>query len=82
MNAQQKLDEITLYLTQALNGYEVIPAQWGWHIHKKDKYCGYLEYQDKKGWQGNAFNSLPSGIRKKLKQFALSSSPLTYQVPV
>ncbi|KAF3889622.1 MULTISPECIES: hypothetical protein [Nostocales] len=82
MKTQQKLDEITLYLTQTLSEYEVIPANWGWHIHKKDMYCGLLEYQDKKGWRGSAFNSLPARVKEKLKQFALSNFALTYQVMV
>ncbi len=82
MKTQQNLDEITLYLTQTLSGYEVIPANWGWHIHKIDMYCGYLEYQDTKGWKGNAFNSLPAKIKEQLKRFVLSESATIYQVMV
>ncbi|WP_290878506.1 hypothetical protein [Fischerella sp.] len=44
MKPQHNLEQITLYLTQTLSGYEVIPANWGWHIHKGDKYCGHMEY--------------------------------------
>ncbi|MUG94992.1 hypothetical protein F7734_22560 [Scytonema sp. UIC 10036] len=82
MKTQQNLEDLTLYLTQTLSGYEVIPANWGWHIHKRDMYCGYLEYQDTAGWRGSAFNSFPTRIKDQLKQFALSNSALTYQVMV
>jgi len=67
MKLQQTIDEITLYLTQNLAGYDVIPANWGWHIHKGDTYCGLLQYQRKKGWEGKALNSLPAEVREQLK---------------
>lgn len=69
MNCQQNSDEITLYITQTLTGYEVIPANFGWHIHKEDSYCGLLQYQGAKGWQGSGFNHLPSEMKEKLKKF-------------
>lgn len=73
MTFQDNTDEITLYLTQTLDGYEVIPANFGWHIHKGDTYCGLLEYQEAKGWQGNALNCLPAEMREQLKKAALGS---------
>ncbi|WP_026734960.1 hypothetical protein [Fischerella sp. PCC 9605] len=72
MKPQHNLEQITLYLTQTLSGYEVIPANWGWHIHKGDKYCGHMEYQRTKGWQGRAFNRLPTKLKEQLKKFAQS----------
>ncbi len=70
MQPQHDLEKMTLYLTQILSDYEVIPANWGWHIHHGDKYCGHLEYQRKRGWQGPAFNRLPNSIKKQLKKIA------------
>jgi hypothetical protein len=72
MKIQKKVEESSLYLTQVLADYEVIPANWGWHIHKEDKYCGYLEYQNTSGWQGSALNSLPNKLRESLQKFAKS----------
>ena len=69
MNIRQKIEQITLYLTQNLSGYEVIPANWGWHIHKGDIYCGLLQYQQTKGWQGRALSYLPTEVREQLKKF-------------
>ena len=66
------LDEISLYLTQTLAEYEVIPANWGWHLHQGDKYCGLLEYQKTSGWQGSALDCLPIRLREQLKKFAQS----------
>ncbi|PMB54114.1 hypothetical protein CEN39_00675 [Fischerella thermalis CCMEE 5201] len=65
-----KHEQILLYLNQALADYEVIPANFGWHIHKGDKYCGHLEYQEKKGWQGSALKRLPSKLVAELKKFS------------
>ena len=70
MKTRNNLEEITLYLTQTLTEYEVIPATWGWHIHKGDMYCGNLEYQVTRGWQGRAFSSLPTELREQLKKFS------------
>ncbi|MBD2773006.1 hypothetical protein [Iningainema tapete] len=70
---RKKGEQITLYLTQVLTGYEVIPANWGWHIHKADEYCGHLEYQAKLGWDGSALNCLPMELREKLKNFTQST---------
>ena len=72
MKTRQNLEQITLYLTQTLTEYEVIPATWGWHIHKKDMYCGLLEYQGTRGWQGSALSSLPTELREQLKKFTQS----------
>ncbi|GAB1542355.1 hypothetical protein NUACC21_50290 [Scytonema sp. NUACC21] len=79
MKTQQDLSEMTLYLTQTLKGYEVIPANWGWHIHKGDMYCGYLEYQQTEGWQGSAFNTFPTKIKDQLKKFAKLDSAFMVQ---
>lgn len=68
MNIQRKVEQITLYLTQNLSGYEVIPANWGWHIHKGDTYCGLLQYQVKKGWTGEALHYLPQEVLLQLKK--------------
>lgn len=70
MKIQPNIEEVTLYLSQTLSEYEVIPANWGWHIHKGDKYCGHLEYQITRGWQGSAFNCLPTKLKEQLKKFA------------
>lgn len=70
MITPKDLEQITNYLVKSLSGYEVIPANWGWHIHKGDTYCGKLEYQRAKGWQGKALSYLPSEIRKQLKNLA------------
>ncbi len=70
------IEDITLYLTQTLTEYEVIPADWGWHIHKGDKYCGHLEYQGRKGWRGRALNYLPAEIREQLTRLGQSSSSM------
>lgn len=71
MNCQQSLDEIERYLIQTLTGFEVIPANFGWHIHQGDAYYGILQYQEAKGWRGDAFNQLPLDIKEQLKKFAL-----------
>jgi hypothetical protein len=71
---KQEVDKITLYLTRTLAEYEVIPAFFGWHIHLGDKYCGRLEYQQGKGWQGDALNHFSTKTRDKLKKFPLLDS--------
>jgi hypothetical protein len=72
MNSQHNIDETTQYLNQTLTGYEVIPANFGWHIHKGDTYYGLLQYQGTKGWKGSAFNQLPSELKEQLKRFGQS----------
>jgi hypothetical protein len=76
MKVQQNLDPMTTYLTQTLAEYEVIPANFGWHIHKGDTYFGLLQYQETKGWQGSAFSELPLEMKEQLKKFEQSSSAL------
>jgi hypothetical protein len=76
MKVQQNLDPMTTYLTQTLAEYEVIPANFGWHIHKGDTYFGLLQYQETKGWQGSAFSQLPLEMKEQLKKFEQSSSAL------
>ncbi len=76
MKVQQNLDPMTSYLTQTLAEYEVIPANFGWHIHKGDTYFGLLQYQETKGWQGSAFSQLPLEMKEQLKKFEQSSSTL------
>ncbi len=76
MKVQQNLDPMTTYLTQTLAEYEVIPANFGWHIHKGDTYFGLLQYQETKGWQGSAFSELPLEMKEQLKKFEQSSSTL------
>lgn len=78
MSTQQKQKEITLYLTQVLSGYEVIPANFGWHIHKGNEYCGELQYQGNKGWQGSALSHLPIELQQQLKKFAQSGYSMPY----
>lgn len=70
--------EITLYLTQTLTEYEVISANFGWHIHKGDIYCGQLQYQGANEWQGSALSHLPNELKQQLKKFALSISATPY----
>ncbi|WP_017318384.1 hypothetical protein [Mastigocladopsis repens] len=74
MLSQYKTEEMFLFLTKVLDEYEVIPAKFGWHIHKENTYCGHLEYQETTGWQGSAFNHLPTTLREQLKRFTQSDS--------
>jgi hypothetical protein len=76
MSSQNNIEEITSYLTQTLTDYEVIPANFGWHIHKGNTYCGLLQYGTK-GWQGNALSYLSSELKENLKRFGQSG----YSVP-
>lgn len=76
MKLQQTLDPITNYVTQILAEYEVIPANFGWHIHKGDTYFGLLQYQATEGWQGRGFSHLPLEIQQQLKKFGQSDSSL------
>lgn len=69
MNYRHNTEEITSFLIQTLTGYEVIPANFGWHIHKGDDYYGLLEYQGAKGWKGDAFNHLPLELKEQIKIF-------------
>ncbi len=68
MELQQNLDPINNCLTQILAGYEVIPANFGWHIHKGDTYFGLLQYQETKGWHGRAFSELPLNVQEQLRK--------------
>jgi hypothetical protein len=78
MILQHNLEEVTTYLQENLVGYEVIPANFGWHIHKQDTYYGLLEYQKTKGWYGKALSCLPLEVREKLKKFELSNSSMPF----
>jgi hypothetical protein len=78
MKLQHNLDSVTIYLQQILVGYEVIPANFGWHIHKEDTYCGLLQYQGTKGWEGNALSYLPLELREELKKFGQSNSSMPF----
>ncbi|HEY9614059.1 hypothetical protein [Allocoleopsis sp.] len=77
MKLKDNLDLTTSYLQETLVGYEIIPANFGWHIHKEDTYCGLLQYQETKGWQGTALTYLPLELREQLQRFDQlhSSSP-------
>ena len=79
MRTKHNIDEITQYLNQTLTEYEVIPANFGWHIHKGNTYYGLLEYQGTKGWKGSAFTQLPSELKEQLKRFG-QSVPSVFQV--
>lgn len=72
MNSLHNIDETTQYLNQTLIGYEVIPANFGWHIHKEDTYYGLLQYKGTKGWLGSAFSHLPCELKEQLKRFGQS----------
>ncbi len=78
MKTQQNLEPITNYLQETLVGYEVIPANFGWHIHKEDTYCGLLQYQGQKGWQGSALSYLPLEVREELKKFGQSNYSMPF----
>jgi len=78
MKLQQKLDSTTIYLQETLVGYDVIPANFGWHIHKEDTYCGLLQYKGTKGWQGTALSYLPLEVREELKKFGQSDSSMPF----
>lgn len=69
MNSQHNINKTTQYLNQILIGYDVIPANFGWHIHKGDTYYGLLQYQETKGWEGSAFSYLPCELKEQLKRF-------------
>lgn len=68
MNIQNNRDQMTSELTRILAKYEVIPANFGWHIHQGDTYVGLLQYQELEGWQGNAFTYLPPEVKVQLKK--------------
>jgi len=72
MNSIHNIDKNTQYLNQTLIGYEVIPANFGWHIHKGDTYHGLLQYQETTGWEGSAFSHLPCELKEQLKRFGQS----------
>jgi len=72
MNRQHKIDKTTQYLKQTLVGYEVIPANFGWHIHKENTYYGLLQYREMKGWEGSAFSYFPPEVKEQLKKFGQS----------
>jgi len=74
LKLDHNLDATTVYLTQTLKEYEVIPANCGWHIHSGNIYSVNLAYQEIKGWQGNAFKHLPTELKEQLKNFAQSHS--------
>ena len=77
MELQQNLAPINSCLTQILGGYEIIPANFGWHIHKGETYFGLLQYQETKGWHGSAFSELPLDVQEQLQKIAqLDSSVL------
>ena len=78
MNTQNKIDASTSYLQKTLVGYEVIPANYGWRIHKGDIYCGLLQYQGTKGWQGGALSYLSVEVREELKKFEQSNSSMPF----
>lgn len=76
MRTRHTSDKLTEYLTQTLTGYEVIPANFGWHLHKGDIYCGVLEYQETRGWGGSAYSYLSSDLKEELKKYAIMSSSM------
>ena len=76
MELQHTLDPITNYVTQILAEYQVIPANFGWHIHQEDTYFGLLQYHETTGWEGEAFTHLPLEIQQNLKKFGQPNSPL------
>jgi hypothetical protein len=78
MKLQQNLDSVTSYLKETMIGYEVIPANFGWHIHKEETYCGLLEFQETKGWQGSALTYLPLEVREQLKKFGQSDYSMPF----
>lgn len=71
-------EEITPFLTQILTEHEIIPANFGWHIHQGDTYCGLLQYTETKGWQGSALDGLPLELRQQLKKLTQSSFSMPY----
>lgn len=78
MELQRKTDTVTSYLQKTLVGYEVITANFGWHIHKEDIYCGLLQYQGTKGWEGSALNYLPVKVREELNKFGKSNASMPF----
>jgi hypothetical protein len=78
MKLQHNIAQVTDYLQETLVGYEVIPANFGWHIHQGDTYCGLLQYQGAKGWQGTALNYLPVEVREELKRVDTSVSSMPF----
>ena len=78
MSNRQNLEQATIYLTQSLTGYEVIPANFGWHIHKGNTYCGMLQYQETQGWIGSALTYISSELKDELKKFVQQNSSTTF----
>lgn len=77
MKSRHNITEVTFQLTQILTGYEVIPANFGWHIHKGNTYCGVLQYQATKGWQGSALSYLSSRLKEQINKLSYVHSSIT-----
>ncbi|MFB2968636.1 hypothetical protein ACE1CD_06665 [Aerosakkonema sp. BLCC-F183] len=82
MQLQHNLDSIDSYLAEALVGYDIIRANFGWHIHKGDTYCGLLQYQANEGWQGRALNQLPLEVQTHLQKFGQANSSMLKINPI
>ncbi|HEY9634600.1 MAG TPA: hypothetical protein V6D14_14400 [Coleofasciculaceae cyanobacterium] len=78
MRIRKNLKKLTSALVSSLQqaGYEISQATGGWHIHKGNIYCGNLQYQDSKGWQGSALHHLPSELLEQLKKITTNSTKI------
>jgi hypothetical protein len=68
MKIKKNFKQLTSTLTRILSGYNVTQTIGGWHLHKENIYCGQLQYQKSRGWQGSAFLYLPNELKEQLKQ--------------
>ena len=68
MKIRQNLKQLTSTLAEVLSDYDVVQTVGGWHLHKGNIYCGQLQYQRNRGWQGSAFLRLPHELKEQLKQ--------------
>jgi hypothetical protein len=69
MKLRKNFKQLTSILKSSLSsaGYEIRKATIGWHIHKGNIYCGNLQYQSARGWQGSALSYIPSELLEQLK---------------
>lgn len=76
MKIRRNIKQLTSALVTILQkaDYEISQATRGWHIHKGNIYCGNLQYQASRGWQGSALHHLPSELLEQLQKIAVNST--------
>ncbi|MBD1923538.1 hypothetical protein H6F77_21045 [Microcoleus sp. FACHB-831] len=72
MKVRHNLKKLTSKLTSMLEqaGYQFRKTTAGWHLHKGNIYCGNLQYQPIRGWQGSALSHLPAELLEQLKKLS------------